>query len=105
MPANLPTRASVEGDTAEPEALRARVAALEAEVAALRSSREPALFEATPNPYLLLAPDAPAFTIVGVNDAYARATLTKDPTRNKCFKAAAGWVRWCSSTRRGTGRA
>ena len=34
------------------------------------------------------------------------ATLaTKGPTRNKCFKAAAGWVRWCSSTRRGTGRA
>ena len=27
----------------------------------------------------------------------------KDPTRNKRFKVAAGWVRWCSSTRRGTG--
>ena len=33
------------------------------------------------------------------------AHAAKGPTRNKCFKAAAGWVRWCSSTRRGTGRA
>src|SRR3954454_15566155 len=27
----------------------------------------------------------------------------KDLTRNNCFMAAAGWVRWCSSTRHGTG--
>jgi len=33
-----------------------------------------ALFAALPNPYLLLAPDSPQFTIVGVNDAYLRAT-------------------------------
>lgn len=35
------------------------------------------LFEATPNPYLLLAPDTPIFTIVGVNEAYLRATMTE----------------------------
>jgi len=35
-----------------------------------------ALFEASPNPYLVLAPDAPRFTIIGVNDAYLRATGT-----------------------------
>lgn len=35
------------------------------------------LFEATPNPYLLLAPDSPTYTIVGVNDAYLRATMTE----------------------------
>ena len=35
------------------------------------------LFEATPNPYLLLAPDGPVYTIVGVNDAYLRATMTE----------------------------
>jgi signal transduction histidine kinase len=34
------------------------------------------LFDATPGPYLILAPDAPTFTIVAVNDAYLRATLT-----------------------------
>ena len=32
------------------------------------------LFEATPGPYLILAPD---FTIVAVNDAYLAATLTR----------------------------
>ncbi|WP_171070365.1 PAS domain S-box protein [Methylobacterium terricola] len=35
------------------------------------------LFEATPNPYLLLAPDGPTYTIVGVNEAYLRATMTE----------------------------
>jgi two-component sensor histidine kinase/PAS domain-containing protein len=35
------------------------------------------LFEATPNPYLLLAPDSPAYTIIGVNEAYLRATMTE----------------------------
>jgi len=35
------------------------------------------LFEATPNPYLLLAQDTPIFTIVGVNEAYPRATMTE----------------------------
>lgn len=35
------------------------------------------LFEATPNPYLLLAPDSPTYSIVGVNDAYLRATNTE----------------------------
>lgn len=34
------------------------------------------LFDATPGPYLILAPDSPHFTIVAVNDAYLRATLT-----------------------------
>jgi len=35
------------------------------------------VFEAAPNPYLLLAADAPAFTIVAANDAYLRATMTR----------------------------
>jgi signal transduction histidine kinase/DNA-binding NarL/FixJ family response regulator len=35
------------------------------------------LFEALPGAYLVLAPDAPKFTIVAVTDAYLRATLTK----------------------------
>ena len=35
-----------------------------------------ALFEAMPNPCLLLAPDSPTFTIVDVNEAYLRATMT-----------------------------
>lgn len=35
------------------------------------------VFDATPAPYLLLAPDAPRFTIVGVNDAYLAATGTR----------------------------
>ncbi|WP_267425911.1 PAS domain S-box protein [Methylobacterium sp. GC_Met_2] len=34
------------------------------------------LFEAAPNPYLLLAPDSPTFTVIGVNEAYLRATMT-----------------------------
>jgi signal transduction histidine kinase len=34
------------------------------------------LFDATPGPYLILALDTPHFTIVAVNDAYLRATLT-----------------------------
>jgi signal transduction histidine kinase len=36
-----------------------------------------ALFAAAPGPYLVLAPDPPRFTIVAVNDAYLRATLTE----------------------------
>jgi len=35
-----------------------------------------AVFEASPNPYLLVAPDDPVFTIVGVNGAYLSATKT-----------------------------
>ncbi|MBY0253223.1 MULTISPECIES: PAS domain S-box protein [Methylobacterium] len=35
------------------------------------------VFEATPNPYLLLAADSPTFTIIGVNEAYLRATMTE----------------------------
>lgn len=34
------------------------------------------IFEATPNPYLLLRADAPRFTIAGVNDAYLAVTGT-----------------------------
>jgi PAS domain S-box-containing protein len=34
------------------------------------------VFEAAPSPFLLLAPDAPRYTIVAVNDAYLHATLT-----------------------------
>ncbi len=36
-----------------------------------------AVFGASPDPYLLLAPDPPTFTIVAANDAYLQATLTK----------------------------
>jgi PAS domain S-box-containing protein len=36
-----------------------------------------AIFEASPGLYLVLAPDAPRFTVVAVSDAYARATKTK----------------------------
>ncbi len=36
-----------------------------------------ALFEAAPGLYLVLAPDAPRYTIVAVSDAYTRATMTK----------------------------
>ncbi|HTV21177.1 MAG TPA: PAS domain-containing protein, partial [Polyangiaceae bacterium] len=36
-----------------------------------------ALFESAPGLYLALAPDAPRYTIVGVTDAYCRATLTR----------------------------
>ena len=35
------------------------------------------VFEAAPGSFLLLAPDAPRFTIVGASDAYLRATMTK----------------------------
>jgi PAS domain-containing protein len=35
-----------------------------------------ALFEAAPGLYLVLAPDAPRYTIVAASDAYARATAT-----------------------------
>lgn len=35
------------------------------------------IFEATPNPYLLLLPDSPLFTIAAVNDAYLMATSTE----------------------------
>lgn len=38
------------------------------------------IFDATPAPYLLLAPDSPRFTIVGVNDAYLAATGTRRET-------------------------
>ncbi|QRK12373.1 PAS domain S-box protein [Archangium violaceum] len=34
-----------------------------------------ALFEAAPEPFLVLSPDAPRFTIIAVSDAYLRATL------------------------------
>jgi PAS domain-containing protein len=34
------------------------------------------LFLAAPAPFLVLAPDAPHFTIVEVNEAYLRATMT-----------------------------
>src|SRR4051794_17423869 len=33
----------------------------------------------------------------------AQIAASKDLTRKNCFMAAAGWVRWCSSTRHGTG--
>jgi signal transduction histidine kinase len=36
-----------------------------------------ALFESAPGLYLVLEADAPRFTIVAVNDAYARATMTR----------------------------
>jgi signal transduction histidine kinase/ActR/RegA family two-component response regulator len=36
-----------------------------------------ALFESAPGLYLVLAPDAPRFTIVAVSDAYLRATMTE----------------------------
>lgn len=36
-----------------------------------------AIFEAAPGPYLILAADPPRFTIVAVNEAYLRATLTE----------------------------
>ena len=35
------------------------------------------LIEAAPNPYLLLRPDPPRFTIAAVSDAYLRATMTR----------------------------
>jgi hypothetical protein len=34
------------------------------------------LFMAAPGPYVVLAPDAPRFTILEANDAYLRATMT-----------------------------
>src|SRR5436305_64964 len=34
------------------------------------------LFKAAPGMYLVLAPDDPRFTIVAVNDAYSKATMT-----------------------------
>jgi hypothetical protein len=39
-----------------------------------------AIFEQTSSPYLLLKPDAPDYTIIGVNEAYLKATMT---TREK----------------------
>ena len=36
-----------------------------------------AIFESIPGLYMVLAPDAPRFTIVAVSDAYARQTLTQ----------------------------
>jgi two-component system, cell cycle sensor histidine kinase and response regulator CckA len=39
-----------------------------------------ALFTATPAPYLILLPNPPHFTIVAVNDAYLRATMTQRET-------------------------
>lgn len=52
------------------------------------TQREPAtpapdfqrLFETSPAPYLILAPNSPRFTIVAVNDAYLHATLTTRET-------------------------
>ena len=35
------------------------------------------LFEAAPGLFLVLLPDDPTFTIVGVSNAYAEATLTR----------------------------
>ncbi|MFZ5471406.1 MAG: ATP-binding protein, partial [Myxococcota bacterium] len=35
------------------------------------------LFESVPGLFLVLEPDAPRYTVVGVSDAYARATMTK----------------------------
>ncbi|HEU4608058.1 MAG TPA: hypothetical protein VFS31_08115, partial [Chitinophagaceae bacterium] len=35
------------------------------------------VLNAVPDNYLILLPDAPKFTIVGVTDAYLRATITK----------------------------
>ena len=43
----------------------------------LTSTSYGVLFEATRSPYLILAADAPRFTITGVNAAYLRATMTK----------------------------
>ena len=40
-----------------------------------------ALFEAAPANYLVLAPDAPVFTIVAASDAYLAATLTARSAR------------------------
>lgn len=37
-----------------------------------------AIFDASPNPYLILLPDFPRFTIVNVNRAYCQATNTLD---------------------------
>ena len=39
------------------------------------------LFEATPNPYLLLAPDSLTFTIVGLNEAYGQGSTSCFPAR------------------------
>lgn len=36
-----------------------------------------AIFEAVPDPYLLIAADPPRFTILAASDAYLRATMTK----------------------------
>ncbi len=82
-----------------PDASARHVAELEAENAALRRAvasagrdAEPKvaaaaateaegghrrLLEAAPNPYLVLRPDAPRFTIAAVSDAYLGATLTR----------------------------
>ena len=35
------------------------------------------LFEAAPGLFLVLLPDDPTYSIIGVSDAYAEATLTK----------------------------
>lgn len=43
----------------------------------LASTSYRVLFEATRSPYLVLAADAPRFTITGVNAAYLRATMTE----------------------------
>jgi hypothetical protein len=47
-----------------------------------RTRQEPvadfrAIFEAVPDPYLLLAADPPRFTILAASDAYLRATMTR----------------------------
>ena len=43
----------------------------------LASTSYGVLFKATRSPYLVLAADAPRFTITDVNAAYLRATMTK----------------------------
>ncbi len=71
------------------EALQARIAELEGEIASLRDSQSKAalfspnipdfrvLFESSPTPFLVILPNDPVFTIVGASDAYLRATLTE----------------------------
>jgi len=49
----------------------------ESQIAAPNSLDFRALFDALPDPYLVLLPDDPIFTIVVANQAYTQATLTK----------------------------
>src|ERR1700749_2751087 len=52
-------------------------AALPASTAQLGEEHLGRIFEAAPNPYLLLRADAPRYTIAAVNEAYLRATGTE----------------------------